>query len=232
MGTAAAMLTLVDAPPISSARADDRVPAGGYRTLAAGEVLFREGEPRDHVYRVERGSICLFRRRADGTHDVIEFAFAGDLVGLGYLDSHVSGAQATMETSLSCLPRREAEAAALELKTTGPRLTAAIEREVAFLNEARAQVAHPRPIERVAALFVTLARCNAYEGRDPRLITDTLSCGVVAGYLGMSVDELDHWLADLSARGLIEASEQGLRLKDIDELERLAEADKDIVHPL
>ena len=222
------MLTLLDPPNLDSARissADAKpIADNAYRTLTAGEVLFREGEARSHVYRVEKGSICLFKERADGSQDVIEFAFPGDLVGLGYLDSHVSSAQATMETSLHCLPRTAHDAALEKGPAITSRLTAAIEREVAFLNETQARSGRSEPLERVAALFVTLARCNAYEGRDPSIITDSLSCGVVAGYLNMSLDDLAHWLTEMKARDLVEPSARGLRLKNLDELERLADA--------
>jgi len=222
------MLTLLDPPSLESARtisADaNTVADNGYRTLAAGEILFREGEARSHVYRVEKGSICLFKERADGSQDVIEFAFPGDLVGLGYLDNHVSSAQATMETSLSCLPRSALEPTLEKNIPSKSRLTAAIEREVAFLKEAHERSGHPKPLGRIAALFVTLARCNAYEGRDPSIITDSLSCGVVAGYLNMSLDDLAHWLTELEALDLVEATARGLRLKNLDELERLADA--------
>jgi CRP/FNR family transcriptional regulator len=215
-----AMLTLSDLPS-SSARV--RAAPGSHRTLMAGEILFREGEPRSCVYRVEKGSVCLFKQRPDGTRDVIEFAFPGDLVGLGYLDNHIAGAQATMETSLTCLPRSAGEPVIERTVGNASRLAAAIEREVAFLNEAQSRGVVARPLARIAALFVTLARVNAYEGRDPTLITDSLSCGVVAGYLNMTVDELGHWLAELKARNLVEPCARGLRLTNVDELERLSE---------
>ena len=75
----------------------------------------------------------------------------------------------------------------------------------------------------VAALFATLSRYNGYEGRDPAVITDSLKCGVAAGHLGMSVDALAQQLAELEARGLIEPCDKGLRLLDVDALERLVD---------
>jgi CRP/FNR family transcriptional regulator len=155
---------------------------------------------------------------------VIEFAFPGDLVGLGYLDTHVAGAQATMDTSLTCLPRSAVEPMIARNPEGTSRLTAAIEREVTFLKEAQRRSAVTKPLGRIAALFVTLARCNAYEGRDPTVITDSLSCGVVAGYLNISVDELAQWLTELKTRNLVEPCDKGLRLKNLHELERLADA--------
>ena len=193
------------------------------RTLAAGETLFREGDTRSYVYRVERGALCLFKSRDDGTQDIFEFAFPGDLVGLGYLDSHVSGAQAAMETSLICLSRTALDPSTERNARSRARLTAAIEREVMFLKESLLRSGHPGPFERVAALFVTLSHYNEYEGREPTLITDSLKCGVVAGYLNMSVNQLAAQLAEMEARGLIELCEKGLRLLDLDALEKIAD---------
>jgi len=192
-------------------------------TLRSGETLFREGDARSHVYRVERGALCLFKSRADGTQDIFEFAFPGDLVGLGCLDSHVSGAQAAIETSLTCLSRTALDPSAERSARSRARLTAAIEREVTFLRESLLRSGHPSPLERVAALFITLSRYNAYEGREPTLITDSLKCGVVAGYLNMSVGELAAQLSEMEARGLIEPCAKGLRLKDLDGLEKIAD---------
>jgi len=226
------VLTQVESP--SAAPTRQSVPAadaqgfsargGDLCTLQAGEVLFREGDARSHVYRVETGALCLFKSRADGTQDVLEFAFPGDLVGIGYLDSHVSGAQAAMETSLRCLPRSGLDVVDEKNARSQARLTAAIEREVTFLKDSLVQQTAASPLQRVAALFVTLSRYNAYEGRDPSLITDSLKCGVVAGYLNLSVDDLALRLGELEARGLVQPCEQGLRLVDLDSLESLADS--------
>jgi CRP/FNR family transcriptional regulator len=222
------MLTLVDRPESGTSRTASpettALSGSGYRTLKAGEILFREGEARTHVYRVESGSICLFRERADGEPEVVEFAFPGDLVGLGYLDKHVTGAQASVETSLSCLPRAVIEPLMEKGAADRSRLTEAIAREVAFLKETQGRPRLAAPLTRVAALFVTLARLNAYEGRDPAVLTDSLTCGVVADYLNMSIDDLAHWLRELEARDLVEPALQGLRLKDRAALEKLADA--------
>ena len=220
------MLTQVESQLPVAARESVKapaLPAVEARALAAGEVLFREGDPRNYVYRVETGALCLFKLRADGSEDVIEFAFPGDLVGLGYLDTHATGAQASIETQLSCLPRTGVDPAAERTARSRARLTASIDREVALLTQSLAQTARPDDARRIAALFVTLSRYNAYEGRDPALITDSLRCGVVAGYLDMSVDHLARELSGLEARGLIEPSPRGLLLKDLDGLERLAD---------
>jgi CRP/FNR family transcriptional regulator len=194
-----------------------------HRTLLSGEILFREGDARTHVYRVETGAVCVYRCLPDGAQDVIEFAFPGDLIGLGYLGAHVSAAQATMITTLACIPLSALDAIVEQSARARSRLAAAIEREVAYVKDTLVRNGRPAPLQRVAALFVTLSRYNTYEGREPSVITDSLTCGAAAGHLGMSVDALAHELAELQARGLIEPHEKGVRLLDIEALERLGD---------
>ncbi|MGI9403673.1 MAG: cyclic nucleotide-binding domain-containing protein, partial [Hyphomicrobium sp.] len=102
--TASKTSEAAEAPPL-----DSGVPGRDVRTLSAGEFLFHEGEPRGHVFRVESGGVCVYKTLRDGSRDVLEFAFTGDHVGLGYLDNHVATAQATTETSVTCLPRAALE---------------------------------------------------------------------------------------------------------------------------
>jgi len=80
------------------------------------------------------------------------------------------------------------------------------------------------PIERVASLFVVLSRGNTYEGRPANIIDDAVKCGVVADYLGLSVDSLARILVQLEGLGLIESCPpSAIRLNDITALERLAD---------
>lgn len=82
----------------------------------------------------------------------------------------------------------------------------------------------PAPIERVAALFVVLSKGNAYEGRPSNIIDDAVKCGVVADYLGLSVDSLARILVELEELGLIESCPpSAILLNDIPALEQLAD---------
>ncbi|MGI9404635.1 MAG: Crp/Fnr family transcriptional regulator [Hyphomicrobium sp.] len=207
-----------EAPPL-----DAGVEGSDVRTLSAGDFLFHEGDSRTHSFRVETGGICVYKTLPDGSRDVLEFAFSGDLVGLGYHDKHVATAQATTQTSVSCLPRTAREPPTDKDQQAKAGVSPAVEREVVLLRDALVHTGEPQPIERVAALFVTLSRCNGYEGRAPDMITDSLKCGVVAGYLNMSLDLLAAQLTELEAQGLIEPAANGLRLKDLAALEKLAD---------
>src|SRR5712692_3306579 len=68
------------------------------------EILFRGGQPKSHIYLIEAGTIAVYETRVDGTNNVVEFAFAGDTVGFGFLENHVYSAQAIGEARVRCLP--------------------------------------------------------------------------------------------------------------------------------
>ena len=82
-----------------------------------------------------------------------------------------------------------------------------------------------KPLARVAALLVSISRNNGYEGRDPRVMPDTLTSGFVADLLGIDIASLSALLVDLRRRGLIDSEpSSALRLKDLAGLETLADA--------
>ena len=53
------------------------------RNLVVNELLFGIGEPKSQLYVVETGALAVYEPRWNGHRAVIEFAFPGDLVGLG-----------------------------------------------------------------------------------------------------------------------------------------------------
>ena len=83
-------------------------------------------------------------------------------------------------------------------------------------------------VVRVAALLTVLSNNNGYEGRDRAVISDDLSCGVVAGMLGIDIDMLQRVLVELESRGLVgvgPADDSDLMITDLAALDRLSEAD-------
>ncbi len=73
-------------------------------TVAANAFLFRAGDLRTHLYRVESGAICLYETRRSDRQSVIEFLFPGDYVGLGFLEKHHLSARALLDSTVTCVP--------------------------------------------------------------------------------------------------------------------------------
>jgi CRP/FNR family transcriptional regulator len=193
------------------------------RRLNQGEVLFRAGDPKTHLYRVESGCLCVYEPHS-AEHRAVEFAFAGDLLGLGYLENHTRSARAIGETRVTCLALSAVDRIVEASPRARDQLKQAIDDELEFVRDGLVRSGQRNPIERVAAFFVALSRGNSYEGRNPNIITDSLKCGAVASDLALSVETLARILVELEERKLIEnCPPSALRLNDIAALERLAD---------
>ncbi len=197
------------APIYVSAAGESRV------DVATGDVLFQPGEPRRH-YRVEEGAIFHYIRWTDGSHDLIEVAFPGDIIGLGHLDQHVSTAQAMVDSVVSYVSDEDI-AELLEVDDRLPLLLASAgEREFDYMRDTTLNSGRRTPVERLANYLLAVA--------DGSLVADDLSSGYVADQLQMSVDVLSSALVGLERKGLVAPAEGGLKITDAAELERVANA--------
>lgn len=193
------------------------------QTVDTGEILFQAGDARQ-LYRIERGAVCHYMLWSDGRHDVIEFAFPGDIVGLGHLRHHVSTAQAMVDTVVS-LVSADAFAAALETDDRlSFRMASAVEREFDYLRDKTVAAAQGTATARLANFLLALSSMNAPEGRDPDLISDDVTAGFVAEKLNMSIDKLGAALLCLKKEGAVRETPAGLRIVDALSLQRMADA--------
>jgi CRP/FNR family transcriptional regulator len=196
---------------------------GEVRSLAANELLFGVGEPKSKLYVVETGALAVYEPRRNGHRAVIEFAFPGDVDGLGFLNTYACSARATTETRVRCLPPSAQDRLNAGDPRTQSRLADAIEREIEFLRESSVRFSRQNPLGRLAAFLLTLSRENEQEGRDPTVLAQPLDCEVVADFLALSIERLGSLLVELERRGLIEPlGPHGLRLTNVAGLEGLA----------
>jgi CRP/FNR family transcriptional regulator len=192
--------------------------------LARGEVLFQEGDTRARIYRVERGALCHYRHLEDGGHEIIEFAFPGDMVGFGNIDSHVSTAQAIAETVVTYVSHEGFDQAAESDGELASRVAAVADREFDYLRERAVNSTRGKPVERVASFLAALSHVSSEEGRDPTLVTDELSSGFVAEHLHMTLDALEGALRELERRGMVRSTAAGLKISNVDALEKFTQA--------
>jgi CRP/FNR family transcriptional regulator, anaerobic regulatory protein len=208
-------------PVVTAPPAETTNPAP--QTITANAFLFRAGDPRTHLYRVESGAICLYETRRTDRQSVIEFLFPGDYVGLGFLEKHHLSARALLDSTVTCLPIDALAEVARSDPRAQAKLAQSVEREFEARRDELCDAGQRRPIERVAALLVTSARTNVQQGRAAELIKDSWKCGVIADLLQLTLDDLSAILVELGRRGLIAAAGEDLRLTDIAALEAMAD---------
>lgn len=193
------------------------------QNVKTGQILFQAGDERT-LYRVDRGAICHYMLWADGRHDVIEFAFPGDIIGLGHLRHHVTTAQAMVDTTVSLISADEFETELANEDRLSFRLAAAIEREFDYLRDQSLATRNEGAAVRVANFLLALSNLSAMEGRDPALISDDITAGFVAEKLNMSIDNLGAALLRLKSEGAVKETSSGLRIVDTKTLQKVANA--------
>jgi len=173
---------------------------------------------------VESGVVTVYEPRSEGHQTIIEFAFPGDIVGLGFLQTHTCTARASVETVAHCGLYSAQDRLIADNPRAQARLADAIEREFEFLRRSSVKFSRENPLARVAAFLLTLSRENAEEGRDPSVLVQQLHCGVVADLLALSIERLGSLLVQLEQQGMIApCPPRGLRLTNVDALKRLVE---------
>jgi CRP/FNR family transcriptional regulator, anaerobic regulatory protein len=173
----------------------------GLKVFAATEALFSLGDPKTALYLLESGVVTVYEPRLQGRGAILEFAFPGDIVGLGFLQTHTCSARASVETVAYCVPFSAQDRLVGDDPRSQAGLANAIEREFEFLRRSSIKFSRESPLGRVAALLLTLSRQNEEEGRDPTLLTQPLQCGVLADFLALSIDRLGAFSFGLSDEG-------------------------------
>ena len=203
-----------------------RALASEFRVLGAGDYLFMEAEPRTYVCRVEMGGVAVFDRRIGRSAGIIEMAGKGDYVGLGCLEHFRNNARAAVESTVRFMPRTEFALLAERDPKLSQKQDDAIKKDFEYGKVLANDRGRSTPIECVAAFLVVVSRQNVHEGRDPTIISDSLKCGIVTSLLDLDIDTLERALLELQNMGLVEQYPTvGLRLRDIEALERVADGD-------
>lgn len=187
----------------SHASFEDRLAASPLRRVEAREHLWCEGDARSHVYRVETGAVCVYKVLPDGRRHVVDFAFAGDLVGLGLQPDHAFNAQALVPTRLKGLTVTAFNQALREDSRLALKLYEALSLE---LEAARAQllmVSKRVSTERVAAFLIALSERAHKRGQDPSLIPLPMRRLDIADFLGLTIETVSRTFTKLKTNRVI-----------------------------
>lgn len=192
----------------------------GGRLLAAGEYLFDAGDARDQLYRVEAGALCHYISWEDGRHEVIEFAFPGDILGFGFLDRHVSAAQAVSRARVSVVARDAFNQALATDAQLALRVAVTADREFDAVR-ARAVKSAPRSaVEKTGAYLVAIAGLVGGNSPDACIVPAHDLDHWAAERLGLGAAEFDAALAELESMGLLTRRDVGAVIPDLGALER------------
>ena len=199
---------------------DERLSHAAARRIAAKEHVFCEGDARDHVFRIEDGVIALYKTLPDGRCQIIDFAYPGDLIGLGVRDEHVLSAQATTAAKVRCLSAGALERMAESDAGLALKLYKSVCHELAATRSLLVTVGQRSAIERLAAFLLALHRRTAAGGSST--VTLAMRRSDIADLLGLTIETVSRTLTKLRTMGIIDIEQGGTRVELCD-LTRLAD---------
>lgn len=156
-------------------------------------------------HRVETGAVALYKVLADGRRQVLGFAYAGDLIGLGAGGEHVMNAQAIKSTRVRCLPVSALRQSASNDPMLGFKLYEALAR---------------------AGFLLAFSRRSARNGQDPAHFELPMTRSDIGDFLGLTIETVSRTFTKLKSLGLIALPQSNcVALLDIAELESLADGE-------
>ena len=197
--------------------------AAARRVLQAREHIFFEGDAKDHVYQVEKGTVCLYKTLPDGRRQIVDFAYPGDFIGLGMPGEHVFSAQAITLTRLRCLPAAMLHEVAKRDPEIGLQLYRALADQLLAAHDLLLTVGQRNATERLAALLFALSRRNERNAADADQITLPMTRADIADFLSLTIETVSRTFTKLRQCGIIDLLHSSVVvIRDRAALERLA----------
>ena len=211
--------------PQASVTLNDHMERAPLRGIESKEHIFTEGDPKSHVYQVVTGAVCLYKVLPDGRRQVIDFAYGGDIIGLGLGAYELYNAQATVATRVRCLPIATLQGVARQNPAIAMRMCEALSDELTAIRDHLICVVQRSATERLVTFLLALSRRNAARGRDPEVLELPMTRTDIGDFLGLTIETVSRTFSKLKAMGLIEI-DQGttIRITAMDELSALADS--------
>jgi CRP/FNR family transcriptional regulator len=206
----------------SDRQLEDRLSQGTLRRVEPKEDIYCEGDARTHVFQVEQGVVAIYKTLVDGRRQIIDFAYPGDIIGLGVLKEHVLSAQAVSPAKVRCLSASALERAAEGDANLAVKLYKAVSQELAATRHLLVMLGQGSALERLATFLLTLhRRVGEQENGNVKLAMRRSDIGDL---LGLTIETVSRTLAKLRSMGIIELEQGGatVHIRDFDRLEELA----------
>ena len=212
------------AKPLRQVTLADHMAGAPLRGIEAKDHLFTEGETKTHVYQVVTGAVCLYKVLPDGRRQVIDFAYGGDMIGLGLGAVEACNAQATVATRVRCLPVSQLRTILRNEPAIAVKICEALTQELTAIRDHLVCVVQRSATERLVTFLLALSQRNRAKDRDPETIELPMTRADIGDFLGLTIETVSRTFSKLKACGVLEI-DQGttIRLRDIGGLKALAD---------
>lgn len=198
--------------------------SGHSRVFDAKEHLFEEGDLASHVFLVESGLVCIYRLMSDGRRQIVDFAYPGDIIGLGALVCHDANAMAIERTRTRSFATTDLDEIARQDPEFGIKLFSALSQQLHAAHDMLLTVGRRSAPERLAAFLLTLARRKGQNGHSAREVVLPMSRTDIADFLALTIETVSRTFSKFRADGLIKIEQSILiTILDAEALEDMAD---------
>ena len=185
---------------------------GSTVTVQRTGEIYGQGKPTEFCWRILSGCVRTVKLMEDGSRQIGEFPWPGDLFGMDDLGSHEFGADAVTDTTLCRYPRAMVEALAKSHIALALWL-----RSVAVANLRRAHqqmimLGRRTAMEKIAS-FVLEMECRS-TAAGHRLVDVPMSRSDIADHLCLTIETVSRVLTRLHSAGIVALVRSGLELCD------------------
>jgi len=171
--------------------------------LAAGEVVFWEGDEASHVFYITEGCLRLYRILPDGRRAIMGFVFAGEMLGLSCQRTYRCTAEAVIPVRLRRLSRARLKALGETAEQLQPLLMARISEEMAAAQQHIVVLGQMAAEERVAHFLISAAYRTGTDQKKPVVVELPMTRQDIADYLGLTIETVCRVLSKFKRMGLI-----------------------------
>jgi CRP/FNR family transcriptional regulator len=193
------------------------------RVTYQGKVaLMEEGGPAQHAFNIVSGTVILSKTLPDGRRQVIGFAVAGDFLGLTMRESNSMTAIALGTTEVCRMQRSHLRDLAQQSSKFMTRLHDMMAIELESAHDHMMLLGRRGVEEKVACFLLSLrSRVARDQPASPR-VDLPMTRQDIADYLGVTLETVSRTLSKMARNRQIVIVPDGVRLLDIDNLERIA----------
>ena len=192
------------------------------RRVAAGRMLYRQGERFNFLYAVRSGTFKATLMMADGREQVSGFFMAGEVMGLDGVAEleHASNAVALEDSEVCAI----AYGTLSESHADGQRLqqlvTRLMSREIVREHRLMMLLGSMRAEERLASFLLNLSQRMRARGYSASEFNLRMTRAEIGSYLGLTLETVSRTFSLFQKQKLLQVDKRYVRLHDLAALER------------
>lgn len=195
------------------------------KTVAAGELIFSEGDPGEGFYVIIEGMVKIYKLSTEGKEHILHMFGPGEPFGEVPVFSgkaFPASAEGVKKSRVLFFPRRAFRDLITQKPSVAMNMLAVLSLRLRHFTVQLENIS----LKEVPARLAGYILLQAEEQKNPHTVTLNISKGHLASFLGTIPETLSRMLKKMNEQGLIETEGRRIRILDRQGLEELAEFGK------